>query len=312
MTPDRGRERLLPIILVCRNGLSLQGARVNEQARTDAQADGEAIRAEAENPGAGALQRPALGIARPRPSPSPRMAATEYVNKAFAEGVGRPAGGDRRHRPCWRWSFPRKRRDEALCIPEPGLPHRGRGKVIEVRVPRADGDRSLHTTISPVKTMIIFGVLVSGKVFVISRTSPRSSWRRKSAWAWSASCSTPRSWRAWGSWPAASRTTSTTSSPPSSATRTSPSRNSPRPRRCGRWWSRSRPRPSAPPNSPGRCSSSPGGGSWRPCPSISRSPCGRWCNSSPRPSPRRRNCASTSPRGSRRSRPTRPSCARSS
>ena len=86
----------------------------------------------------------------------------------------------------------------------------------------------------------------------------------------------------------------------------------PRHRRCGRWWSRSRPRPCAPPSSPGRCSSSPGGASWRPSPSSFRPPCARWGNCSPRPSPRRPSCDSTSPRISRRSRPTRPSCARSS
>jgi len=71
-----------------------------------------------------------------------------YVNRAFAEGVGRPLDQiiDKKI-----WDvFPKDEADKRFSALSEVF-QTGEGKVIEVRVPRTDGDRFYITTITPIK-----------------------------------------------------------------------------------------------------------------------------------------------------------------
>ncbi|MEW6665716.1 MAG: PAS domain S-box protein [Thermodesulfobacteriota bacterium] len=71
-----------------------------------------------------------------------------YVNKAFADGVGRPLG-QIIGQTIWD-VFPKDEADKRFAALSEVF-RTGEGKVIEVRVPRPDGDRFYITTITPVK-----------------------------------------------------------------------------------------------------------------------------------------------------------------
>jgi len=88
-------------------------------------------------------------------SPDPTFSFTpegqyRYVNKAFALGVGKPVEyiiG----RTIWD-VFPKEEADKRFA-PLSQVFRTGVEKVIEVRVPRADGDRYYVTTITPIKNL---------------------------------------------------------------------------------------------------------------------------------------------------------------
>jgi diguanylate cyclase (GGDEF)-like protein/PAS domain S-box-containing protein len=70
-----------------------------------------------------------------------------YVNYAFAEGVGKPRAEITGHKI---WDvFPQEEADKRFAVVKWVFEH-GEAKVIEVRVPRADGDRYYITTAKPV------------------------------------------------------------------------------------------------------------------------------------------------------------------
>ncbi len=71
-----------------------------------------------------------------------------YVNRAFAEGVGKPVQ-DIIGKLIWD-VFPQEEADKRFAALSQVL-RTGKEKVIEVRVPRADGDRYYITTITPIK-----------------------------------------------------------------------------------------------------------------------------------------------------------------
>jgi len=86
-------------------------------------------------------------------SPDPTFSFTpegqyRYVNRAFAEGVGKPIE-DIIGKSIWD-VFPKEEADERFASLNQVF-HTGDEKVIEVRVPRVDGDRYYMTTITPVK-----------------------------------------------------------------------------------------------------------------------------------------------------------------
>jgi PAS domain S-box-containing protein len=85
-----------------------------------------------------------------------------YVNRAFAEGVGRPAE-DIIGKSIWD-VFPRDEADKRFASLSQAF-RTGDEKVIEVRVPRADGDRYYMTTITPVKDAngVILSAVCSSK-----------------------------------------------------------------------------------------------------------------------------------------------------
>jgi diguanylate cyclase (GGDEF)-like protein/PAS domain S-box-containing protein len=70
-----------------------------------------------------------------------------YVNKAFADGVGRDLK-DIIHHKIWD-VFPQEEADKRYTVVKWVFEH-GETKVIEVRVPREDGDRFYITTVKPV------------------------------------------------------------------------------------------------------------------------------------------------------------------
>ena len=120
---------------------------MNEQARTDAQPEGEVP----------ALKQRILELEHCRvllsESPDPTFSFTpdgryQYVNNAFAEGVGKPAE-EIVGKTIWD-VFPKEEADKRFAFLSQVF-CTGVGKVIEVRVPRADGDRHYITTISPIR-----------------------------------------------------------------------------------------------------------------------------------------------------------------
>jgi two-component system, cell cycle sensor histidine kinase and response regulator CckA len=74
----------------------------------------------------------------------------KYVNKAFAEGVGKPVE-DIIGKSIWD-IFPKEEADKRFASLSQVF-NAGKEKVIEVRVPRTDGDRYYMTTITPIKDM---------------------------------------------------------------------------------------------------------------------------------------------------------------
>jgi len=80
----------------------------------------------------------------------------KYVNRAFAEGVGRPVGDIIGKRI---WDVFSKEEADKRFAPLSEVFCLGEEKAIEVRVPRADGDRYYVTTITPIKDKM--GVVVS-------------------------------------------------------------------------------------------------------------------------------------------------------
>lgn len=85
-----------------------------------------------------------------------------YVNRAFAEGVGKPIGEVVGHT---MWDvFPRDEADSRFAILT-DVVRIGAERVIEVRVPRADGDRYYLTTLSPIKDAqgVVASVVCSSK-----------------------------------------------------------------------------------------------------------------------------------------------------
>jgi len=86
-------------------------------------------------------------------SPDPTFSFTpegqyRYVNRAFAEGVGKPVE-DIIGKSIWD-VFPKEEADKRFASLSQVF-RTGEEKVIEVRVPRADGDRYYMTTITPIK-----------------------------------------------------------------------------------------------------------------------------------------------------------------
>ena len=86
-------------------------------------------------------------------SPDPIFSFTpegryKYVNPAFAKGVGKSVE-DIIGRMIWD-VFPKEEADKRFA-PLRQVFSTGKEKVIEVRVPRADGDRHYVTTITPIK-----------------------------------------------------------------------------------------------------------------------------------------------------------------
>ena len=86
-------------------------------------------------------------------SPDPTFSFTpegqyRYVNKAFAEGVGKPVEAII-GKNIWD-VFPKEEADKRFASLSKVF-HTGKEQVIEVRVPRADGDRYYITTITPIK-----------------------------------------------------------------------------------------------------------------------------------------------------------------
>jgi PAS domain S-box-containing protein len=71
-----------------------------------------------------------------------------FVNRAFAEGVGKPVEA-LVGRTIWD-AFPKEEADKRFASLSQVF-RTGEGRVVEVRVPRADGDRHYLTTISPIK-----------------------------------------------------------------------------------------------------------------------------------------------------------------
>jgi len=71
-----------------------------------------------------------------------------FVNKAFAEGVGRKVK-DITHKTVWE-IFPKEEAEKRFAALNEVF-QSGEGKVIEVRVPRKDADRYYLTTITPIK-----------------------------------------------------------------------------------------------------------------------------------------------------------------
>ena len=146
-------------------GLSLQGDRVNEQARTEAELLGEIAalkqkilaleRSEAEHRQA----REALRESEERcrillsESPDPTFSFNPegrylFVNQAFALGVGKTAEA-LVGKTIWD-VFSKEEADKRFASLSQVF-RTGEGKVIEVCVPRVDGDRHYLTTISPIK-----------------------------------------------------------------------------------------------------------------------------------------------------------------
>ena len=88
-------------------------------------------------------------------SPDPTFSFTpegqyRYVNRAFAEGVGKPVE-DIIGKSLWDVS-PTEEADKLFASLSQVF-RTGEEKVIEVRVPRADGDRYYMTAITPIKDM---------------------------------------------------------------------------------------------------------------------------------------------------------------
>jgi len=146
---------------VCR----LKGVEVNEQARTATKPGAEItalkqrIRALEQAEFERRLAEDALLESEERcrillaESPDPTFSFTpdgryKYANKAFAEGVGKPAE-DIIGKTIWD-VFPKEEADKRFASLSQVF-QTGERKVIEVRVPRADGDRYYITTISPIR-----------------------------------------------------------------------------------------------------------------------------------------------------------------
>ena len=122
------------------------------------------FRPEAENPGTGAIGDRTAAAETLRESeercrtllsesPDPTFSFNPegrylFVNRAFAEGVGKPVEA-LVGKTIWD-AFPKEEADKRFASLSQVF-RTGEGKVIEVRVPRADGDRHYLTTISPIK-----------------------------------------------------------------------------------------------------------------------------------------------------------------
>ena len=102
-----------------------------------------------------------------------------YVNKAFADGVGRKPE-DIIGKKIWD-VFPQDEADKRYAVVKWVFEH-GETKVIEVRVPRPNGDRYYITTVKPVRD----GHGKVTTVICISRKSPTAN-----RWSWNSSILAP-------------------------------------------------------------------------------------------------------------------------